>query len=310
VQVPNSNLKIGLSAYQYMGYFNCRAAGEINGFISRGQRESYFNLESTPYTDDLSLNYLGSGQGSAAGLGIGVNWMPFKHFGIDLTANWNGTIQQGGLYGEHYIPVAMDNFDDDKDSDGKNTDSKSDEKSNDEGDFFQVSKLNLTKLTLTKKVTNELSNVSLQLPARLGVSFCVDYQRFKLNLDYAWYYKDMELSYFHKATKTAFDPHLNDVILNADNTDSVNVKTDSGELGSHLTHKAALGLYLWGFFLNAGTYIGKPSIFYANNMEMDMRFMPIFNVGYSFRPRSRITADFSLIQLPMTVFKTTLKYKI
>ncbi|MBF0430085.1 MAG: hypothetical protein HQK83_02310 [Fibrobacteria bacterium] len=295
-EVPGTGLKFGFAVHQYMAYMDFNAVGSIDGFISQSEKESYFNLDGTPYTDDLKVNYVGYSKASAPGGAFGANWTFLKYFGIDFAASYNGTLKLGYISGEHYILNAIDQ---DESAGGGSEDAE----------FFDVGKLNLTKLTLTKKVTNEIYDVELQLPSRVGVSLHTSLSWLKLNFDYAWYYRGLSLTYKHRSQKAAFDTTYNDIVAAADGSDSLITENSTGRLGSQLQHKGAIGINLFGFFLNAGAYYGEP-IFYENSREIDVKVMPILNLGYTFEIRDKYIFDVSLISLPLAILKTTVRYRI
>ncbi|MFC1585012.1 hypothetical protein ACFL5V_05655 [Fibrobacterota bacterium] len=299
MEIPKARLKYGLAVHQYMAYWDFYGAGEINGFISLNQRESYFNLEGTDYTDDLAAHYAGYGKGSTPGFAFGINWQPFRHFGLDLVSSYNGTIDLGYTRGEHYILHAVD----------PDVSSSADTASGEEADLFDVGRLNLTKPTLTKNISNDIENITLKLPSRLGGSFYFLSSWFRFNIDYAWYYRNMVLHYDHTSRKTVFDSTYNDVMITDDGRDSVEVRVSRGQLGTNLTHKGAIGLQLWGLFFNTGVYYGKP-IFYENGNDVPVDFMPILNMGFTYNVNHNLNFSTSIISLPMAILKTSIRYSM
>jgi hypothetical protein len=297
MEIPKAKFKYGFAVHQYMAYWDFYGAGEINGFISLNQRESYFNLDGSEYTDDLRVNYLGYGKGSTPGYAFGFNWEPISHLGIDFASSWNGTIDLGYARGEHYLLNAID-----QESGGGGT-------SDEEAEIFDAGKLNLTKLTLTKNVSNNIENVSLKLPARVGASLYMRFKPIRINIDYAWYYRNMALHYDHTSKKQVFDTTFNDIMPATDGSDSVEVRKTRGEIGTNLSHKAAIGVYFFGMFLNAGVYYGKP-IFYENDNDVPVDFLPIFNMGYSYEVNRKFSVALSAVSLPLTILKTSIRYRM
>ncbi len=308
MELPKLNLKYGIAVHQYMGYFNFNALGEINGFISRSENESYFNLESSPYTDDLRIDYLGYGRGSAMGVAFGSSWSFLKYFTMDFAASWNGSMEMGYVKGEHFTLNAIDK-DEPSDSSAPAPVVAADSIPEDDAGFFEVGKLNLTKLTLTKRVTNDIHNIKLQLPSRVGVSFSAGGADLMVHFDYAWYYRGLHLTYDHISQKVVFDTTFNDIVSAADGSDSVVTQQSRGGWGSDLKHKMAFGLYWWGLFTNMGVYVGDP-IFYENSNKVGLKYMPIFNFGYSIELSKQYFLDVSVISFPMTIFKTNFRYRI
>ena len=176
-----------------------------------------------------------------------------------------------------------------------------------------MSQMNLTKLTLTQRHEYELDKMTLQLPSKVGLSVSGFWKstNIKTNLSYAYYYRDMKWQWDYTHRKTKIDS-TKEIIKTEDGQDSLFVSHSQYGFTLKRAQLVNMGFDFDGWHWNLGAMFWEETgVIHKNyTSTWDLpNVYPLFSFGWRSWLGNHLELDISLITLPESLFKTSVRYQ-
>jgi hypothetical protein len=288
-------LKFGVGLHRFSAQYLAELYLTGDFLATRNGLVYEFNSPDADWTDSLYMDYFGVGVGYGYGTSFGVSWelLPWLH--LDAMVDYNGDIPlEGDVTGVAYKLYAMDFLGD---------------------EAFNTGDINASKISLTQYNSHYVDNIHIRTASKAGAALSFLWkQHNRINLSYAYNYRNPELKFDYRYSRTFLDEDTKEVVQNSAGEDSLKVRESYIKFSPDYTHFIHFGLEINRIHFQFGAQFWNGLKMNLGNrvktVGADVPVVPSFGIGYGFVLGPRMEVNFSGMAIPEPLFKTSLRYNL